>query len=234
MPRDLFGDVSHPSVRLGNQSRYTVTLSLLVHVIVIITLVLAPLMATGALPAPRSVTIFVANPILPEPPPAPRVARPERPLPVTPDAAPVDVPEAIRSETSLEVGFENQVEGVAGVIGGTVSGDASSVLAPPPPPLPTPKQPIPVGGKISPPAKVREVAPIYPAIAQAARVQGIVILEAIIGEDGRVRGARVLKSVALLDQAAVDAVRQWEYSPTLLNGEPVPVVMTVTVRFDLR
>jgi protein TonB len=233
MPRDLFGDVSHPSVRLGSQSRYTVTVSLLVHVMVIITLVLVPLMATGALPAPRSVTIFVAKPVLPEPPPPPRAAPPERPMPVTPDAAPVDAPETIQPETGLEPGFEHTIDS-PGVIDGGVPGDASAVLTPPPPPPPPPQPLLRVGGKIAPPAKVREVAPVYPAIAQAARVSGMVILEAVIGEDGRVRDVRVLKSIPLLDQAAVDAVRQWEYSPTLLNGVPVPVVMTVTVRFDLR
>jgi protein TonB len=71
-------------------------------------------------------------------------------------------------------------------------------------------------------------------MAQAARVQGIVIIEATIGEDGRVVNARILRSVALLDQAAIDAVRQWQYTPTLLNGQPVPVIMTVTVNFSLK
>jgi protein TonB len=71
-------------------------------------------------------------------------------------------------------------------------------------------------------------------MAQAARVQGIVIVEATIGEDGHVINARILRSVPLLDQAAVEAVRQWQYTPTLLNGVPVPVIMTVTVNFSLR
>ena len=75
--------------------------------------------------------------------------------------------------------------------------------------------------------------PVYPPIAQAARVQGIVIIEATIGADGRVVNARILRSVPLLDQAALDAVRQWQYTPTLLNGVPVPVIMTVTVKFTL-
>jgi protein TonB len=64
-------------------------------------------------------------------------------------------------------------------------------------------------------------------------VQGVVILEAIIGQDGRILDARVLRSIPLLDQAALDAVKQWEYTPTLLNGVPVPVIMTVTVQFTL-
>jgi protein TonB len=65
-------------------------------------------------------------------------------------------------------------------------------------------------------------------------VQGVVILEAVIGEDGTVQNVRVLRSKPLLDDAAVEAVRQWRFTPTLLNGQPVPIVMTVTVRFDLR
>ena len=88
-----------------------------------------------------------------------------------------------------------------------------------------------VGGKIKPPIKMNDVAPVYPEIARNARVTGVVILEATIGTDGKVIDAKVLRSVPLLDQAALDAVRQWEYAPTLLNGVPVPVVMTVTVNF---
>jgi protein TonB len=82
--------------------------------------------------------------------------------------------------------------------------------------------------------KVADVAPAYPPIARAARVEGIVILEAVIGEDGAVRDVRVLRSIPLLDAAATEAVRQWRFTPTLLNGQPVPVVMTVTVAFRLR
>jgi protein TonB len=91
-----------------------------------------------------------------------------------------------------------------------------------------------VGGNISPPAKTRNVDPIYPRVAQSARVSGVVILEAVIGADGRVTDVKVLRSVALLDDAAIAAVRQWEYTPTMLNGSPVPVIMTVTVNFQLR
>ena len=75
---------------------------------------------------------------------------------------------------------------------------------------------------------------MYPAIAQAAKVSGMVIIEATIGADGRVKNARVIKSVALLDQAALDAVKQWQFSPTRLNGVPIPVIMTVTVNFTLQ
>jgi protein TonB len=64
-------------------------------------------------------------------------------------------------------------------------------------------------------------------------VQGVVILETLIGANGRVEDARILRSIPLLDQAALDAVRQWEFTPTLLNGNPVPVIMTTTIQFSL-
>ena len=94
-------------------------------------------------------------------------------------------------------------------------------------------QPVRVGGQIKAPTQISKVQPVYPAEALAARVQGIVILEAVIGVDGRVTDAKLLRSVPLLDQAAMDAVRQWVYTPTLMNGAPVPVIMTVTVTFNL-
>ena len=84
------------------------------------------------------------------------------------------------------------------------------------------------------PTKVHDVAPIYPTIARTANVEGMVIIEAVIAVDGTVRDARVLRSVALLDRAALDAVKQWRYAPTRLNGVAVPVIVTVTVHFRLQ
>jgi TonB family protein len=91
-----------------------------------------------------------------------------------------------------------------------------------------------VGGDIHPPRKVKDVPPVYPAEALNAKVQGVVLLEATVDATGTVSDAKVLRSIPLLDQAALDAVKQWEYEPTLLNGQPVPVVLTVTVNFTLR
>ena len=88
-----------------------------------------------------------------------------------------------------------------------------------------------VGGKIEPPIKMNDVKPVYPAIALKAGVSGAVIIEATIGADGKVIDAQVLRSIPMLDEAALDAVRQWEYRPTFLNGVAVPVVMTVTINF---
>jgi TonB family protein len=115
-----------------------------------------------------------------------------------------------------------------GVAGGVVGGVISGLPGAPPPPTA-----VRVGGQIKEPRKLKNVSPAYPPIAQSARVQGVVIIEAVIGPTGRVQDARVLRSIPLLDAAALDAVRQWEFTPTLLNGVPVPVIMTVTVQFTL-
>lgn len=96
------------------------------------------------------------------------------------------------------------------------------------------RPPLRVGGAIAPPRKVFDVAPVYPQVAMDAKVQGVVIIECTIDTEGTVGDARVLRSVPLLDEAAVDAVQQWRYTPTLVNGEAVPVIVTVTVNFTLR
>ncbi|HEY7284087.1 MAG TPA: energy transducer TonB [Vicinamibacterales bacterium] len=88
-----------------------------------------------------------------------------------------------------------------------------------------------VGGPVRPPVKIKDVPPIYPEIAKQAKVSGAVVIEATIDKDGKVADTKVVKSAPLLEQAAVDAVRQWEYKPSMQNGKPVPVVMTVTVNF---
>ena len=118
---------------------------------------------------------------------------------------------------------------------------------PPPPPKPAirkdapeqpfevvPEDPVVVGDGIRPPVKLRDVRPLYPMIAQQAKVQGVVILEARIEADGRVSSAQVLRSIPLLDRAAVDAVLQWQYEPTLLNGRPVAIRMAVPVHFMIQ
>ena len=86
---------------------------------------------------------------------------------------------------------------------------------------------------VRPPIKIRHVPPAYPPEAIAAPVQGIVILEARVEPDGHIQYARVLRSIPILDQAALSAVLQWEFTPTLLNGTGVPVLMIVTVQFSL-
>ncbi len=91
-----------------------------------------------------------------------------------------------------------------------------------------------VGGAIKAPAKVRNVPPVYPAEAMAAGVQGVVIVQTRVEPDGTVGQTRVLRSIPMLDAAAVEAVRQWQFTPTLMNGVAVPIVMVVTVNFTLQ
>jgi TonB family protein len=115
--------------------------------------------------------------------------------------------------------------------------------APPPPPPSAPLRspagtdwppPVRVGGPIKVPTKVKDVKPLYPEIAQASRVQGVVIIEAMIDPSGRVAEARVLRGQPLLDDAALEAVKGWEFTPTQVEGVAVPVIMTVTVNFSLQ
>jgi len=216
VPRDMFGDIVDPSIKMGSKAWYTVPLTMLLEAVIVGAIVIIPLMAADVLPTP------------------PQAAAPKPQVEVNPTAAPVEAPSEIAPETGIEAGFEGVAGGVEGGIPGGVVGGITGGIPEAPPPPPPPAEPVRVGGNIKPPTKVRDVRPSYPPIAQSARVQGIVIIEATIGPDGAVRDARVLRSIPLLDQAALDAVRQWQFTPTLLNGVPVPVIMTVTVQFTLQ
>jgi protein TonB len=212
----------------------TLTISIVVHALAVCAAVISPLFATDELPAPRTATEFIHVVPLPEPPaPPPRVRASATVDTPRPDVPPIDVPNGIAPEPSVEP----VNDGFAKDNGVIAFGDLSTAVteATPPPPSPPPQQPLPrVGGNIKPPQKVVDVAPTYPAIARAAHVEGVVILEVVIAEDGSIRDVQVLRSIPLLDGAAMEAVHQWRFTPTMLNGEPVPVVMTVTVAFRLR
>ncbi len=90
-----------------------------------------------------------------------------------------------------------------------------------------------VGGDIKPPLKTKNVPPVYPSFAAQAHIQGVVILEATIGTNGKVKDIKVLRSIKELDDAAIKAVRAWEYKPTLVNGQAVQVILTIPVNFNL-
>jgi protein TonB len=132
-----------------------------------------------------------------------------------------------------EGGVEGGLEG--GVPGGIVGGLIAAPPPPPPPPPapPEPKQTVPIriGGNISAPALVKRVEPGYPDVALMAKVSGMVILEAVVSADGSVESVKVLRSVKFLDNAAIEAVKQWKYSPLILNGIPTPFVLTVMLNF---
>jgi len=235
MSRELFSP-SVVGVSTAARRGRLLPLSILFHAVLLGAILVLQLFADTSVPEPPKRVIYDITPI--EPPPAPpqivRHAAPSR-ASTHPDAAPIVIPDKLPtdeppSEASGPLDFAGQgVE--SGVQGGITDGlvaGATPVSAPP-----GPLKPVRVSSGIRTPIKIRDAQPVYPAIAQSARVEGIVILEAVIDERGHVSETRVLRSIPLLDDAATAAVRQWVYSPTVLNGQPIPIVMTVTVQFRL-
>jgi protein TonB len=243
MPHDLFDEVVVRPSSTGSHRSSVVVVSLIGHAIALVALLIVPLLATDTLPTPRRVVdYFLPTDIMPiVVPVVPRPATPGRhqdqpaqaPAAMPGAPAPLDAPSGITSEDPSAIGSNTVGSGAPPV--GAVEGPPSEGLwrAEPPPP-PVPQAPIHWHTGIRAPQKIVDVAPVYPPLARAARVQGIVIIEATIDARGSVIAARVTRSVPLLDQAALDAVRQWKFSPTLLNGVPVPIIMTVTVNFTLQ
>jgi protein TonB len=227
-----------------------VLVSIVGHAVALTLVVVLPVMyATDRLPLVPTMMAFVATPPAPPPPPPPPApARPagrqpaqtRPPAPVTTGAfaVPLEAPAAIMPEPpgALDYGGEGGVEGgiEGGVAGGIVGGLVAAPPPPPPPPPPPaskPVIPVRIGGNLSAPALVKRVEPIYPDVALMAKVGGMVILEAVVGADGSVESVKILRSVKFLDNAALDAVKQWKYSPLILNGVPTPFILTVTLNF---
>ena len=112
----------------------------------------------------------------------------------------------------------------------TVRSSRPAAPAQPTPPVAS-TRPIRIGGSIQEPRKIKDVQPVFPAEADQAGAEGVVIIDAAIGQDGSVTSARVIQGVPLLNDAALTAVRQWQFTPTRLNGRPIEVLATFTVRF---
>jgi protein TonB len=225
-----------PVAGAGGRQSYTVLLSVAAHAFAIVAVIMVPLLAVDPdlLPVRALVVTFSPPPPLPAAPPPPAPALLPRADIVLPPAAPVEAPDGITPEPPLPP--REQLLGTDDVSSVVPGVDALAAFAPPPPDSPsaTPQAPVRLSTGIAPPVKIADVLPAYPPLARSARVEGVVIIEAIIDPMGRVTDARVLRSIPLLDAAALDAVRQWRYSPTRLNGEAVSIVMTITVNFRLR
>jgi periplasmic protein TonB len=236
--------------RASHRSTIPVLISTAAHLIVVgILLAISVVYVTTELPQVPDMLAFVASaapPPPPPPPPAPASTASKRkvtkPVPtVSPRAAPVEAPPEIVEETHVDTGSEEGVQGgieggvAGGVVGGIVGGLVATDLPPPPPPPPAPieRGPVRVGGEVKAPALLERVEPEYPPLAVRAQVQGVVILEAVVDRQGGIEDVRVLRSIPLLDGAAIAAVRQWRYSPLLLNGKPERFVLTVTLNFSL-
>jgi protein TonB len=236
------------SARGGGSYGLTFTTSLAIHLVLIAALVIVPLLLVDPLvPTSTSIRTFfaeppsIAPPPPPPPPPAPGVRAMQKPavVPTPPPKddvfrAPVVIPSEVIPEPDLgsDLGVEGGVPGgveggvPGGVLGGIVGGELSALPAPTRPPVR-------VGGNIKEPKKLLYVPPVYPLLARNAHIEGVVILEAEVDEHGVVKQVRVLRSAPLLDAAAIESVRQWRYRPLLLNGEPSPFILSVTVKFNL-
>jgi periplasmic protein TonB len=242
MARDLFGDVAVRPTSVRSRRPPVVVASITVHVLVVIAVLAATAIAPDILPAPREALAFYEPARLidiewpPTQPPMPRGVVPPPDVPtVSRDAAPVVAPSSITPETwtpAIERSIDDVVSGFSSSVGSDIVGARN---APPSAPVnTTPPPPVRLHSGIRAPDKVVKVAPIYPQVAREARREGVVILEAVIDASGNVTSVRVLKGDPLLDQAALDAVQQWKFTPARLNDEAIPLVMTVTVQFKLQ
>ena len=238
MPQEFLRDVVRSGDTAARRQRHwsVVPLSIAGHAGVVTAVLVSPLAGSIDLPMIASPLADFIETVTPTPPPPPSPAAPGPTVapPKAPITAPTDVlPERLVSSADAPDGAIANgpaVESGPGLLGPL--GTATPVTPPPPPALPTPKL-VRVGGVIREPRKILHVAPVYPEFARQARAQGTVTLECILDATGRVESVKVRGSQPLLDDAAVRAVRQWRYTPTELNGVPVPVLMTIMVRFSL-
>lgn len=238
MPDELFRTLV---VRRRDRRRFgAMPLSLAVHVAVIVLAVIIPLFATDILPAvsiPLVMRVTEMPAVVVPPPPLPPAVRPAvAPAPPQLPGTPLEAPAGITDSGLVPV---DPIPEVRYTDTGTIPGIGQPMSQLEPPPLPPPTEvqstvPVRVGGKVLTPRRIRCPAPVYPPLAIAAHVEGTVVIEAIISTTGSVQDARVVGSVPLLDEAALAAVRQWVFTPTLLNGTPVAVIMNVKVEFRLR
>ncbi len=235
---------------------WTVMVGFIVQITLVAVLILIPLIRYEVLPSTTLTSFLVAPPPPPPPPPPPQAAPPVKVVKVIPrqfDAGKLMAPKVIPKEvaTIKEEELPPPTSGVGGVVGGVPGGVAGGIAggvlggiiggvpsaAPPPPPPPKPVEKAPqrirVGGNVQQAKLVRQPRPMYPPLAKQARIQGVVKLSAIISKDGTIQHLEVISGHPLLVPAALEAVKQWVYQPTLLNGEPVEVITQIDVNFTL-
>jgi len=243
----MFDDLVESSVvKKKTNKGWTIILSTIVQVGVLVVLILIPLIYTQALPKAMLTTLLVAPPPPPPPPPPPAAA----PVVVKPVARLLNQgvltqPKAIPKQVAVFKEAELPPEAPGGVTGGLdlggggllggLSGASGAAPPPPPPPPPPPKPtaPIKVGGNVQEAKVIARPNPIYPPLARQARISGDVVLHAIIDKDGKVSELQVVSGHPLLVQSALEAVKNWRYQPTTLNGDAVEVDTTITVHFQL-
>jgi protein TonB len=213
--------------------------SIAVHLAALVLVFVVPLATPVALSVPASpLPPFVKAAAIPPPPAPPRAASSRVAQSARPSVAPTIAPTAIAPDID-PASAPSAITDPFGSAGPPVDADAfgagmESVVMPSPPQAPRPAGPVHVAELLVAPKKLLDVRPVYPEIARTARVEGTVILEAVLDRKGRVSQVRVVRSSMLLDQAAIDAVRQWQYTPSTLHGQPVEVLMTITITFTLQ
>lgn len=219
----------------------SVPVSIGLHLAAVLLILIIPLVADVSLPR-----VWVDLPdyvrLAPMPPPPPvelRQAAPQsQPGPAV-TRAPTEAPPTIapddpdRPPPGPPVDVPTSANGVPGGLN-LGPGTGSSVMMPVPPAPSRPAGPVRVAQLPIAPTKIADARPLYPEIARSARVEGTVVLEAVLDQTGRVTQLRVIQSVPMLNQAALDAVRQWRYTPSIYGGQPVSVLMTITIRFTLQ
>ena len=236
---------------------FTVMVSFLLQCLLIGIAILIPLIYTDTLPRTQ-LTSFLVAPPPPPPPPPPPAAAPVKAVRIIPrqfDAGRLMAPKVIPKEIAMikedelpppTAGGVGVVGGIpGGVAGGSPGGVIGGIISnipqaapPPPPPKEAPKpvvvQRIRVGGNVQQAKLVSQPKPVYPPLARQARISGVVRFNAVIGTDGRIQNLTLVQGHPLLVPAAQEAVKQWVYQPTLLNGEPVEVVTQIDVNFTLQ
>jgi periplasmic protein TonB len=236
--------VSSPKGKKTNKP-WTVILSGIVQAAFLAVIILIPLIYTEALPKASLATLLIAPPPPPPPPPPPAATQIVKVKPQVHlmDAGKLVAPKVIPKEVKIikeeaeqpdAMGAMGGVPGgvPGGQMGGVIGGVIGGVGGAPPPPKPTQTR-IRQGGAVQAAKLVNRVQPQYPPLARQTRISGTVRLHALISKDGSVQQLEVMSGHPLLVQAALDAVRQWRYQPTTLNGEPVEVDTTIDVIFSL-
>jgi periplasmic protein TonB len=225
MPQPVSHDLVH-------RREITLTMSLVAHLVVFSLIAFVVLRSPKVIKEASTIAAFVmeappsARPPAGQPKPAAAEPAAKTPEPAATQPVPTAASQTTAEPPSTAVPLGQATGDITQMTGSSAVNVGALGTAPP-------SGPVRVGGDIKAPALVQKVKPEYPKAAQEAHVKGNVILEAQVGEDGRVQTVKVLRSVAMLDEAAVNAVKQWRYSPLKLNGTAVPFILTVTVTFDL-
>jgi periplasmic protein TonB len=230
---------------------YTILLSFAVQIALIGVLVIIPLIFYDTLKGAVLTSALVAPAPPPPPPPPPPPQQVVKVVHTAPKQfvanqliAPKSVPSKILMVTEEEAplatgvigGIPGGVPGAGGGLSGLMGGlpAAAPPKPPPAPPVPPkPTGPAKIGGNVVAANLINPVKPVYPPLAKMARQQGTVKFEAMISKEGTIEDLKLISGPPLLVQAAMDAVKQWKYKPTILNGEPTEVQTTIDVNFSL-